>query len=132
MDCKAVITHATSANQATTTHCRSAANQRHTHKTAGTLLRMGKRETTMRKLIACIAIATLLAAAGCKKDAGTDAPAANASADSGCSLKGDFGPHQGKPIEAVLTSPPHVPPPPGRDYPAQAPVAPQAGEKEMA
>src|SRR3546814_1463171 len=68
MDCKAVITHATSANQATTTHCRSAANQRHTPKTAGTLLRMGKRETTMRKLIACIAIATLLAAAGCKKD----------------------------------------------------------------
>src|SRR3546814_3825159 len=118
MDCKAVITHATSANQATTTHCRSAANQRHTHKTAGTLLRMGKRETTMRKLIACIAIATLLAAAGCKKDAGTDAPAANASADSGGSLKGDFGPPQGKPIEAVLTSPPHVPPPTGRDYPA--------------
>src|SRR3546814_10118103 len=49
MDCKAVITHATSANQATTTHCRSAANQRHTHKTAGTLLRLGKRETNMRK-----------------------------------------------------------------------------------
>src|SRR3546814_1165713 len=32
MDCKAVITHATSANQATTTHCRSAANQCQTHK----------------------------------------------------------------------------------------------------
>src|SRR3546814_7709178 len=32
MDCKAVIKHATSANQATTTHCRSAANQCQTHK----------------------------------------------------------------------------------------------------
>src|SRR3546814_16875215 len=78
----------------TTTHCRSAANQRHTHKTAGTLLRMGKRETTMRKLLACIAIATLLAAAGCKKDAGPDAPAANPSADSGSSIQGAFRPPQ--------------------------------------
>src|SRR3546814_3266735 len=111
VDCKAVITHATSANQATTTHCRSAANQCQTHKTAGTQLRMGKKGTTMRKLIACIAIATLLAAAGCTKDAGTDAPAAHARADSGGSLKGDFGPPQGKPVDAVLTSPPPVPPP---------------------
>src|SRR3546814_5352483 len=31
MDCKAVITHATSANQATTTHCRSAANRSEEH-----------------------------------------------------------------------------------------------------
>src|SRR3546814_10889759 len=75
MDCKAVITHATSANQTTTTHCRSAANQSHTHKTAGTLHRMGKRETTMRKLIAGNAIETLLAAAGCKTVGGTDATA---------------------------------------------------------
>src|SRR3546814_6120868 len=92
---------------------------------------MGKRETTMRKLIACIAIATLLAAAGCKKDAGTDAPAANASADSGGSLKGDFGPPQGKPVEAVLNSPPHVPPPTGRDYPAKVIVELDVVEKEM-
>src|SRR3546814_17695414 len=112
MDCKAVITHATSANQATTTHCRSAANQRHTHKTAGTLLRMGKRETTMRKLIACIAIATLLAAAACKTDAGTDAPAANASADSGGPPTGNSGPTPGTPDHAARNSPPHVPPPP--------------------
>src|SRR3546814_1586835 len=83
----------------------------------------GKGKRPMRKLIACIAIATLLAAAGCKKDAGTDAPAANASADSGGSLKGDFGPPQGKPIEAVLTSPPHVPPPTDRDYPAKVIVS---------
>src|SRR3546814_16534344 len=93
---------------------------------------MGKRETTMRKLIACIAIATLLAAAGCKKDAGTDAPAANASADSGGSLKGDFGPPQGKPVEAVLTSPPHVPPPPARAYPANVNVEHAPVEPEMA
>src|SRR3546814_21012022 len=97
MDCKAVITHATSANQATTTHCRSAANQCQTHKTAGTQLRMGKKGTTMRKLIACIAIATLLAAAGRKKDAGPDAPAANARAASGGSLNATCAPPHGHP-----------------------------------
>src|SRR3546814_17810688 len=44
MACKAVITHATSANQATTTHCRSAANQCKTHKTTGTQPRMRSEE----------------------------------------------------------------------------------------
>src|SRR3546814_18202892 len=117
MDCKAVITHATSANQATTTHCRSAANQCQTHKTAGTQLRMGKKGTTMRKLIACIAIATLLAAAGCKQDAETEAPAANDRAHRGGSLKGDFGPTTDTTVDTVLTSPPHVQPPTGLTKP---------------
>src|SRR3546814_6427840 len=85
----------------------------------------------MEKLSAWIAIATLLAAAGCRKDGGTDAPAANASADSGGCLKGDVGPPQGNPVEAVLTSPPHVPPPTGRDYPAKVIVELDAVEKEM-
>src|SRR5690606_5542999 len=90
------------------------------------------RETTMRALIACIAIATLLAAAGCKKDGtAADAPATNAGTDSGGSLKGDFGPPQGKPIEAVLTSPPHVPPPTNRDYPAKVIVSLDVIEKDM-
>lgn len=39
--------------------------------------------------------------------------------DTGGSAKGDFGPPQGEPIRAVLTSPPHVPPPVNRDYPAK-------------
>ena len=87
----------------------------------------------MKQLIACIAIATLLAAAGCKKDAGPEAPAkqATATADSGGSVKGDFGPPQGKPIDAILTSPPNVPPPTGRDYPAKVIVELDVVEKEM-
>src|SRR3546814_13439180 len=117
MDCKAVITHATSANQATTTHCRSAANQCQTHKTAGTQLRMGKIGTTMRKLIACIAIAPLLAAAGCKQYARTDAPAANARAESGGSRQRRFGQPQGKPCDAVLPSPTPAHPPAGPPLP---------------
>ncbi|GAA3932510.1 copper-containing nitrite reductase [Luteimonas lutimaris] len=86
----------------------------------------------MKRFIACIAIATLLAAAGCKQG-DTPAPAAKPGAayDSGGSLKGDFGPPQGKPIEAVLTSPPHVPPPTGRDYPAKVVVELDVVEKEM-
>ncbi len=87
----------------------------------------------MKRLIACIAIATLLAAAGCKKEAASSAPAAKPAAalDSGGSLKGDFGPPQGKPIDAVLTSPPHVPPPTRRDYPAKVVVELDVIEKEM-
>jgi nitrite reductase (NO-forming) len=50
-------------------------------------------------------------------------PAANAAAatpaETGGSLRGDFGPPQGEPIHAVLTSPPHVPPATNRSYPAK-------------
>ena len=40
-------------------------------------------------------------------------------ADTGGSLKGDFGLPQGAPVHAVLTSPPNVPPPTGRHAPAK-------------
>src|SRR5205823_4356943 len=46
-------------------------------------------------------------------------------------LAGDFGPPQGKPIKAVLTSPPHVPPPVNRNYPAKVIVDLEVVEKEM-
>ena len=45
---------------------------------------------------------------------------------------GDFGPPQGKPIRAVLTSPPLVPPPTGRNYPAKVIVELEVIEKDMA
>ena len=48
---------------------------------------------------------------------GADAPAHVA--DTGGSAKGDFGPPQGEPVKAVLTSPPQVPPPTGRNHPAK-------------
>jgi nitrite reductase (NO-forming) len=43
----------------------------------------------------------------------------------------DFGPPQGQPIHAVLTSPPQVPPPIHRDYPAKVIVDLEVIEKEM-
>ncbi|MBI2751534.1 MAG: nitrite reductase, copper-containing [Burkholderiales bacterium] len=44
---------------------------------------------------------------------------------------GDFGPPLGAPIRAVLTSPPHVPPPTNRKYPAKVIVELEVIEKEM-
>jgi len=44
---------------------------------------------------------------------------------------GDFGPPRGATIHAVLTSPPHVPPPTGRNYPAKVIVELEVVEKEM-
>src|SRR5580765_7852195 len=44
---------------------------------------------------------------------------------------GDFGPPRGEPIHAVLTSPPNVPPPTGRHYPAKVIVELEVIEKEM-
>src|SRR3954470_21045244 len=44
---------------------------------------------------------------------------------------GDFGAPRGAPVHAVLTSPPHVPPPTGRNYPAKVIVELEVVEKEM-
>ncbi|MEO8153656.1 MAG: copper-containing nitrite reductase [Rhizobacter sp.] len=46
-------------------------------------------------------------------------------------MAGDFGPPQGEPIRAVLTSPPHVPPPTNRTKPAKVIVELEVVEKEM-
>ena len=52
-------------------------------------------------------------------------------ADTGGSAKGDFGPPQGEPIQAVLTSPPNVPPPTNRKTPAKVIVNLEVIEKEL-
>jgi nitrite reductase (NO-forming) len=44
---------------------------------------------------------------------------------------GDFGPPRGEPIHAVLTSPPNVPPPIHRSYPAKVIVELEVVEKQM-
>jgi hypothetical protein len=46
------------------------------------------------------------------------------------SAPGDFGPPRGEPIHAVLTSPPHVPPPVSRNYPAKVIVELEVVEKD--
>lgn len=72
----------------------------------------------MHKAIIGTAIAVLCAAtAACTKNDGTPDGAATTAAAS--ALHGDFGPPQGEPIHAVLTSPPEVPPPVNRKYPAK-------------
>jgi nitrite reductase (NO-forming) len=67
-------------------------------------------------------IATLMSAALLLAGCGTsEQPAAGspAAADTGGSRKGDFGPPQGEPVHAVLTSPPKVPPATNRRAPAK-------------
>ena len=83
----------------------------------------------MKHALSCFAVAILLATAGCNKPATEDT--AERVADTGGSAKGDFGPPQGQPVEAILTSPPNVPPPTGRTAPAKVIVSLIVVEKEM-
>jgi nitrite reductase (NO-forming) len=69
-------------------------------------------------------LSAVLAAAAC---GGDPAP----SGDTGGSAKGDFGPPQGEPIHAVLTSPPHVPPPVNRKHPAKVIVELEVRELDL-
>jgi nitrite reductase (NO-forming) len=57
--------------------------------------------------------------------------AASPVAETGGSAKGDFGPPQGQPVEAILTKPPQVPPATGRNYPAKVIVNLEVRETEL-
>ena len=87
----------------------------------------------MHRSLTTLCLSALLLFAGCNaRDATAPvAKADGAAADSGGSLKGDFGPPQGEPIKAVLTSPPLMPPPTGRTVPAKVIVELEVIEKEM-
>ena len=81
--------------------------------------------------LAAVAMLALTACSG-KPSALPDAAAASPTpAALVASERGDFGPPQGEPIHAVLTSPPHVPPPIHRNYPAKVIVELEVIEKEM-
>ncbi len=63
-------------------------------------------------------------------------PAVSAAASAGTVtagkiIKGDFGPPQGEPVKALLTSPPNVPPATGRKAPAKVIVELEVIEREM-
>ena len=77
-------------------------------------------------LFACVAA---LGLAGCGRESAPQAPAA--AADTGGSRKGDFGPPQGEPVHAVLTSPPNVPPATQRNQPAKVIVDLEVKEVDM-
>jgi nitrite reductase (NO-forming) len=75
--------------------------------------------------------ATMLAAS-CVIAAGLAAvPAVSYAAKAPTRAPGDFGPPRGMPIQAVLTSPPFVPPAVNRNYPAKVVVSLEVVEKEM-
>jgi nitrite reductase (NO-forming) len=85
-------------------------------------------------LAASLSVALALVSAGCAPPAADSiAPIviADAHADTGGSRKGDFGPPQGEPVKAILTSPPNVPPPTGRSAPAKVIVELEVIEKEL-
>ena len=84
-----------------------------------------------RSLFTLIIATALLSLTGCtsNKEVATVAPEA-ATTDTGGSAAGDFGPPQGAPINAILTSPPMVPPPTGRTAPAKVIVELEVREVE--
>ncbi|MEO7200831.1 MAG: copper-containing nitrite reductase [Dokdonella sp.] len=90
----------------------------------------------MKNIVLALAAAAVIGLAGCSasgSDAGqSSATAAVASAvvASG-SARGDLGPPQGEPINAILTSPPMVPPPTNRSTPAKVIVELEVRELEM-
>ncbi|MEO6076434.1 MAG: nitrite reductase, copper-containing, partial [Dokdonella sp.] len=90
----------------------------------------------MKNISVGLLVVAVLVLAGCNDSRNAADPAIAKSAattpgETGGSLKGDFGPPQGEPIDAVLTSPPHVPPPTGRSAPAKVNVTLEVIEKEM-
>jgi nitrite reductase (NO-forming) len=62
---------------------------------------------------------SVLALTACNSGTNPSAETPRSIADTGGSARGDFGPPQGEPVKAVLTSPPNVPPPTGRKAPAK-------------
>jgi len=84
----------------------------------------------MRMLVPAF-LALVLLITSCENRNAPDSGQA-ASTDTGGSAKGDLGPPQGEPVKAVLTSPPQVPPPTGRNAPARVIVELEVLEKELA
>src|SRR5690349_1230468 len=71
---------------------------------------------------------TAIILAACSQEPTASKPAG--AAETGGSLAGDFGPPQGEPVNAVLTSPPLVPPPTNRHAPAKVIVELEVKEVE--
>jgi len=82
-----------------------------------------------RLLRTTLVTALMVSLAACSGKPVTSAAPDKATAES--AVPGDFGAPQGQPIHAVLTSPPHVPPPVNRSYPAKVIVDLEVVEKEM-
>ena len=68
----------------------------------------------MKRLLPAAIAVLALGTSGCTTSTG-NARCGRSAATTGGSAKGDFGPPQGEPVHAVLTSPPNVPPPTDRN-----------------
>ena len=84
----------------------------------------------MKRPLILLACAASLALGACTQQ-GPAPIVQQAVADTGGSKRGDFGPPVGEPIHAVLTSPPHVPPPTNRTQPAKVIVELEVTEVDM-
>ncbi len=78
-----------------------------------------------------VIIALAMALAACQPPVAGSASSNTQQADTGGSAAGDFGPPQGDPIQAVITSAPDVPPPVNRDYPAKVIVDMEVRELDL-
>ncbi len=78
-----------------------------------------------------VIIALAMALAACQPQPVGTAPGNAPQEDTGGSAAGDFGPPQGDPIQAVITTAPDVPPPTNRDYPAKVIVDMEVRELDM-
>ncbi len=76
-------------------------------------------------------LSLVLVLAACQPPSAGTGPGKANQADTGGSAAGDFGPPQGEPILAVLTSAPNVPPPVNRDYPVKVIVDMEVRELDM-
>ena len=89
-------------------------------------------KSAVRYATLALAVAATLGLSACRiEQPNPAASGATHQDDTGGSAKGDFGPPQGEPVEAILTSPPNVPPPTGRSAPAKVIVTLDVVEKEM-
>ncbi len=82
-----------------------------------------------KPIITTLTLAVALASCHAYEADNVSSPAHQA--DTGGSAAGDFGPPQGDPVQAVLTSAPNVPPPVNRDYPVKVIVDMEVRELDM-
>jgi nitrite reductase (NO-forming) len=85
----------------------------------------------MSRLAALLCLGAVIIAAGCSRRESPAPTASTSAAPASAAAAGDFGPPQGEPVKAVLTSPPKVPPATGRSAPAKVIVELEVVEKEM-
>ena len=86
-------------------------------------------EMNMSRMLAALLVGGALLVSACDKPVPPATP--DKLSQTGGSKHGDFGPPQGEPVKAVLTSPPNVPPPTNRTKPAKVIVELEVIEKEL-